>query len=155
MRKNQPEQARAEAERALALDPNLADGYGLLAATLNAVGRPKEALGVAGKAVHLGAPNLVYLFELGHAYCLSGRDEEAMSTLKQFISRAPNILHAQLFLALAASEAGRDEEARAAAAEVLRINPNFLLEVHRQRATVTDPAVVERQLAALRKAGLR
>ena len=34
----QHDQARAEAERAIALDPNLADGYGLLAAILNASG---------------------------------------------------------------------------------------------------------------------
>jgi len=155
LHKNQPEQALTEAERALALAPTLPDGYGLLAAILNAVGKPEEALGAAKKAVDLGSSNPFYLFELSHAYCLSGRYEEAMSTLKQFISRAPNILHAQLFLALAASEAGREEEARAAAAEVLRINPKFSLEVHRQRATIRDPAVLERHIAALRKAGLK
>ena len=151
----QPDQALTEAKRAIALDPTLPDGYGLLAATLNAVGKPEEALGVAEKAVHLGSPNPWYLFELGHAYYLSGRYEEAMSTLRQFISHSSNILHTQLFLALAASEAGREEEARAAAAEVLRINPKFSLEVHRQRATIKDPAVLERHIAALRKAGLK
>ena len=42
-----------------------------------------------------------------------------------------------------------------AAAEVLWINPKFFLEVMRQRAPYTDPAVIERQVAALRKAGLK
>ena len=46
-------------------------------------------------------------------------------------------------------------EARAEAAEVLRLNPNFSLEVHRQRMPIKDPAVLERHLAALRKAGLK
>ena len=41
------------------------------------------------------------------------------------------------------------------AAEVLRLNPNFSLEVHKQRMPIKDPAVVERHLAALRKAGLK
>jgi len=78
-----------------------------------------------------------------------------MATLQQFISRTPNVLHAQLVLAVAASEAGREEEARAAAAEVLRINPQFSLEVMRQTWPYKDSAVVERHLAALRKAGLK
>jgi len=38
---------------------------------------------------------------------------------------------------------------------VLRLNPNFSLEVHRQRMAIKDPAVLERHLAALRKAGLK
>ena len=62
---------------------------------------------------------------------------------------------AHLGLAVVYSELGRAEEARAAAAEVLRLNPQFSLEVHRQRAPIKDPVVLERQLAALRKAGLK
>jgi TolB-like protein/predicted Zn-dependent protease len=151
----QHDQARAAAERAIALDPNLADGYATLANILNAVGKPEEALGVAEKAIRLGFHPHWYLFDLGHAYCLSGRYAEALATLRQFVSRTPNHLYAQLVLALAASEAGREEEARAAAAEVLRISPKFSLEVHRQRAPIKDPAVLERHIAALRKAGLK
>jgi len=40
-------------------------------------------------------------------------------------------------------------------AEVLRLNPNFSLVVHKQREPIKDPAVLERHLAALRKAGLK
>jgi hypothetical protein len=46
-------------------------------------------------------------------------------------------------------------EARAEAAEVLRINPNFSLEVERQTSGVKDPAAVEHWLTTLRKAGLK
>jgi len=70
-------------------------------------------------------------------------------------SRNPNVLSAHLVLAIAYSESGREEEARAAAAEVLRISPKFSLEVMRQQWPYKDPAVVERQLAALGKAGLK
>jgi adenylate cyclase len=110
---------------------------------------------VAEKAVRLGSPNPGYLFDLGHAYCLTGRYEEAIATLKKFLTHYPNLLHAHLILASAYSESGREEEARVAAAEVLRISPKFSLEVMRQRWPYKEPAVLERQLAALRKAGLK
>ena len=151
----QHDRAHAEAERAIALDPTRADGSWLLAAILNATGKPEEAIGMAEKAVRLGPLYPGYLLELGHAYCLTKRYEEAIATLKKLLTHYPNLLHAQLFLATAYSEVGREEEARAAAAEVLRINPKFSLEVMKQRAPNTDPAVVERQVAALRKAGLK
>jgi hypothetical protein len=58
-------------------------------------------------------------------------------------------------LAVVYSELGQTIEARAKASEVLRLNPQFSLEVHRQRMPIKDPAVLERHLAALRKAGLK
>ena len=59
-----------------------------------------------------------------------------------------------LMLAAVYSELGQAAEARAEVAEVLRLNPQFSLEVHRQRMPIKDPAVLERHIAALRKAGL-
>jgi len=50
---------------------------------------------------------------------------------------------------------GREEEAQTEAAEVLRLNPQFSLEVHRQRVPIKDPTTLERHIAALRKAGLK
>jgi len=38
---------------------------------------------------------------------------------------------------------------------VRRLNPQFSLEVHRQREPIKDPVLLERHLAALRKAGLK
>ena len=49
----------------------------------------------------------------------------------------------------------RGLQAQAEVAEVLRINPQFSLEVHKQRAPIKDPAVLKRHIAALRKAGLK
>ena len=73
----------------------------------------------------------------------------------EYLARYPNILGAHLTLAAVYSELGREVEARAEGAEVLRINPQFSLEVHRQREPIKDPVVLERHLAALRKAGLK
>ncbi len=75
--------------------------------------------------------------------------------MKQYLTRYPNNLGAHLTLAAVDSELGREAEARAEAAEVLRLNPQFSLEVHRQREPMKDLAMLERQLAALRQAGLK
>ena len=58
-------------------------------------------------------------------------------------------------LAMVYSELGQAAEAWVEATEVLRLNPQFSLEVHKQREPIKDPAVLERHLAALRKAGLK
>jgi tetratricopeptide (TPR) repeat protein len=151
----QHEKALAAAERAIVLDPNDSDGYGLRAEILSFAGRPEEALEWAEKARRVGALNPYYdLFQLGQVYCMSGRYEEAIAMLQRYLSHNPN-LHAQLVLAIAYSELGRTEEAQAAAAEVMRISPNFSLEVWRQRVPYKDPAIIERHITALRKAGLK
>ena len=96
-----------------------------------------------------------YLNSIGTAYDLAGQPEEAIAPLQQYLSHYPNVLGAHLTLAAVYSELGRGAEARAEAAEVLRLNPQFSLEVHRQRMPIKDPAVLERHLAALRKVGLK
>jgi adenylate cyclase len=152
----QYEQALAEMERAIALDPNSASGHAGLAEVLSRVGRPEEAVGMAERALHL-KPLVVdeHLRSIGDAYDLAGRPEEAIIPLKQYLTHYPNILGAHLTLAAVYSELEKEAEARAEAAEVLRLNPQFSLEVHRERVPIKDPAVLERHIAALRKAGLK
>jgi len=75
--------------------------------------------------------------------------------LKRHLARYPANSIAHLYLAAIYSETGQEEAARAEAAEILRVNPQFSLEVWRQRANFKDRAVQERLLNALRKAGLK
>ncbi len=58
-------------------------------------------------------------------------------------------------LAAIYSRLGRQEEARAEAAEILRISPNYSLEWAKQALPFKDPAVLERHLEAQREAGLK
>jgi hypothetical protein len=51
--------------------------------------------------------------------------------------------------------AGREDEARAAAAEILRINPNFSLIKYAKQMPWKEGPKKERMLDALRKAGLK
>jgi adenylate cyclase len=152
----QYEPALAEMERAVAFDPNNANGYAVLAETLSRVGRADEALRAAEEALRRKNPIAdFHLDHVGAAYYLTGKLEVAIAPLKQFLSRYPHILDAHLTLAAVYSELGREAEARAEAAEVLRINPKFSLEIHKERVPIKDPAVLERHIAALRKAGLK
>src|SRR5262245_55361066 len=156
MWKKQHDQAIAEVERAIALDPNDADSYAWLGAILDFAGRPEEAIGLIEQAMRLNPHySPFYVFVLGHSYYLMGRYEEAIAAYKKALTRNPNLLEAHFNLAVVYSELGREEEARAEAAEILRISPNFSLETWKQMIPYKDPAVVERQLAALRKAGLK
>ncbi|MBI3757043.1 MAG: tetratricopeptide repeat protein [Deltaproteobacteria bacterium] len=152
----QYEQALAELERAVVLGPNEARSYAALAEVLSRVGRTEDALEAAAQALRLKS-NIADLHsaDVGTAYAMAGRYEEAQAALQRFLSRYPNILPAHLMLAAVYSELGKDVEAHAEAAEVLRLNPKFSLEVHKERAPIKDPAMLERHIAALRKAGLK
>jgi len=152
----QYEPALAEGERTIALDPDNATAYAILAEMLSRAGRGEEALGRVEQA--LGRrPSIAddHLSFVAAAYYLAGRSEEAIAPLKQYLTRYPNILGPHLTLAAVYSELGKEAEARAEAAEVLRINPQFSLEIHQQREPIKDPAMLERHIAALRKAGLQ
>jgi adenylate cyclase len=120
------------------------------------MGGTEDALEAAAQALRL-KPVVAdsHLASVGAAYAVAGHYEEAIAPLQRYISRYPNILGPHLTLAAVYSELGQAAEARAEAAEVLRLNPKFSLEVHKQRVPIKDPAVLERHIAALRKAGLK
>jgi tetratricopeptide (TPR) repeat protein len=152
----QYDQALAEMERGVALAPNDAWSYAAQAEALSCVGRTEDALEAAAQALRLksiGADQ--HLAGVGTTYAVAGRYEEARGPLQRYLSRYPNFLPAHLMLAAVYSELGQTADAQKEAAEVLRLNPNFSLEVHKQRMPIKDPAVLERHIAALRKAGLQ
>jgi adenylate cyclase len=152
----QHEQAIVEGEKAIALDPNYADGYAWLGTIFNFAGRPQEAIGLVEKALRLNPHDpFFYLFNLGVAYRLMGRYEEAITAFKRVLSRNPNFAPALAHLLVAYSELGQEAEAQAEAAAILRLSPNFSLEVLGQRHPFKDQTDLERLLAALRKAGLK
>jgi len=95
------EPAVAAAERAIALDPNNADGYQALAIVFNNFGeRTVEAIELAEKAIRLNPRYpFTYAFALGWAYRLVGRYEEAIAAQKQALLRNPDWLfsHQELF----------------------------------------------------------
>lgn len=85
----------------------------------------------------------------------TGRYEEAIAQVKKAIEREPRDVMSYIVLASTYSMAGREKEARAAADEVLKINPKFSLEHFAKIHPYKDPATKERYIDSLRKAGLK
>jgi TolB-like protein/DNA-binding winged helix-turn-helix (wHTH) protein/Tfp pilus assembly protein PilF len=156
MVKQQREEAMAAVERALTLSPNDADLHRVRGEILARAGRIEDAIAAIQQAIRLNphAP-AIYLYILGRNYRVLERYDEALATFKKALVRDPDFLWTHLGLAGLYGELGREDEARAEVAEVLRLNPNFSLEVLKQDSLIQDPARRERALAALRKAGLK
>jgi len=155
MFKKQYGRAIAEAERAITLDPNLADAYSMLGSVLHMVSRQQEAIAPLEKAIRINpiAPS-VYYRRLGTAHRDIGRYEEAIVQLKKAVNLTPDSLYPHVALAVTYSLAGRDEEARFEASEVLRIQPKFSLVSFAKRVAFKHKADIDRIVGALRKAGL-
>jgi adenylate cyclase len=127
-----------------------------LGVILSFSGRPEEGIGLMEKAMRLNPRYPAgYLASLGVAYREAGRYEEAITLAKKALARSPNVVGTHASLAVCYVELGRLEEARAEVAEILRLNPDWSLEVLRQNVPLKDTAVLERRIAALRKVGMK
>ena len=154
--RKQYEQAIAETERALALDPNDSVVHIRLGSILYFAGRPTEGIEVIEKAMrlnpHYPAQDLI---NLGMAYRLAGRYEDAVVTFKSALTRNSNLMLAHFWLADLYSQFGREKEAQAEMAEFMLRNPDYTVEVFRQRFPLKDQATLDRITENVRKAGLK
>jgi adenylate cyclase len=142
-------------QQAIALIPNGADAHVFLAITLNWAGRPEEALPLLEKAIRLNPlPPAFYYLHVGACYRLLGRFEDAIAMFKKSIHLAPNNVLAYQGLACTYGQMGREEEAKAAAAELLRINPKLPLAYALKTSPFKGKDQIM-QMQGLRKAGLK
>jgi adenylate cyclase len=153
--KRKYDQGVSEGERPIVLAPNLAFVHMVMADILNVAGNYEEAIQQAEKAMRLDPRNRDwYLLDVGFSYILMRRYEEAVPILKRHLARYPNVLSAHLFLAVAYSELGLKEQSQAEATKVMRINPQFSLQVFSQ-GPLKDRSLAQSFLGDLRKAGLK
>jgi len=155
----QYEKAIAEGKQAIALGPSDASSHILLSMTMNFAGRFEESIFYAKKAMRLHPyyPNY-YLGWVAISYCMAEEYEKSIAPLKKVIERAKTVgsqlVPYQLYLVNTYVGLGQIEEAKALAAEVLKLDPNFSLEKWQTSRFYKDPADLGRHLNALRKAGL-
>ncbi|MGA2315001.1 MAG: tetratricopeptide repeat protein [Thermodesulfobacteriota bacterium] len=150
------EKGIAEAERAVTLEPNSVDAYTQLGINLLAAGRPTEAIPILQKAMRLSPiPPHLCLLTLGICYRCTGQYEEAIAIYRRILQKEPNQLLTQVSLVATLMQAGKEDEARAEAAKVLRIDPNFSLERFAKLSLYKDRSETDRLINALRKAGLK
>ncbi len=144
-----------EAERAISLAPNLADGHEALGNMLHYSGRSEEALACFDRAMALNPyyPDLWLHFQAQAMFQL-GRYEDAVASLKRRIVRNPDTDISRVLLGACYGHLGRFDEARVEWQEVFRINPNYSLEYRSKVAPYKNPSDFERVVDGLRKAGL-
>lgn len=111
--------AIAEAERVIALAPNLVEGYENLGNALHYAGRSAEALAYFERAMALNPyyPDL-FLHFYAQAMFQLGRYEEAVVILKRRLVRNPDTDVSRVLLAASYGHLGRFEEARGEWVEV-------------------------------------
>jgi TolB-like protein/Tfp pilus assembly protein PilF len=143
------DEALTQGKKAVALNPNSARAHLLLGKIHTFARRDEESIPEYKKAIRLNPiPPGYYFWSLGLSYGLTGQYYEAIPWCEKAVHMEPDDLLARLMMTAVYSWSGRDEEARAEAAEVLRIDPDFSLERFAKKA---GPDLVR----ALRKAGLK
>ncbi len=139
-------------ETAIALNPNDADGYAFLARALSFAGRPEEAIELVEKAQRLNpaAPRW-YALNLGMALYLARRYDDAVAAFRK---GRPLGDVGYRWLAAAYGQLGREQDAKAAAAEYLKLTPDFSLARHLEMLQFQHAEDREHYADGLRKAGL-
>ena len=147
-------QAEAAVASALAVSPNYADGYGLLALVKNARGDAQAAMALIERGMRLN-PYYTwdYPYNLGRALYTLGRYEESIEALEEAKQRNEHVVAIRLRLAASYVRAGRLEDAEWEVEEILVLNPNETLS-HLRNAPIESQELLDRTIEDLRAAGL-
>jgi adenylate cyclase len=141
-------------EKAVALNPNYVNWP--FGAALVFAGDARRAIDVINAYVRLDplyAPAAYVI--LGFAYYMLKQYAKALSLLRDIVSRSPKVRTGHVLLAATYAQMGKLEEARAAAAEVIRLEPTYTIGgIARPTASFKDPKDDEHYFDGLRKAGL-
>jgi len=100
---NGPDMAR-ELESSIALDPNFADSYALLAFAQSSAGDPAEALVTMRKALAISPRNESYLYNLANLYLANRQPDQAIALLESLRGTDDPALAAQVGAALAQAQ---------------------------------------------------
>lgn len=149
----QYESAISELERALVLNPNDPGSYGALGEARLYTGQPDAAIEAIQNALRYNpkaSPR--NLINLGLAFYLENRYEDAIAVSKQALRRNPEVVISYIVLAAAFAKADLAEEADRAAKNVLRLDPFFEVDSFGTQFRSTDDRLDITE--GLRKAGL-
>lgn len=147
--------ALAETEQAILLDPNFADGYGLLANVLNYAGKPKQAKIEMQKAMELN-PNHPFIYKVIYGEILFNLHEyeEAIENFQHALERNPETQEARLWLAACYAQTGQIEEAQWQIEHIRNADAEISLDWIEQAFPLQDPTQRQHLIDALLKAGL-
>ena len=147
------DEAAVHARRAAHLAPGSADAVAFACVVLANAGNPQEAVAYGERAKIL-SPNYPanYHGQLGNAYRLAGRIEEAIAAFQAYHARSPGFGLSDLVIAF--QQAGRPGEAKRTAEQLLSIRRDFTITAWSKTQFRADREGIEADIAALRAAGL-
>jgi adenylate cyclase len=149
-------EAVAEGEKAVALVPSSSLANAWLCHFLAWADRSEEAILVAKNVLRLNPfPGDWELCWVANAYLVAGRYEEALEYYKKAQDRNPDNFWPYCMQAGIYGLLGREEEARAAAKELLRLHPRFLVEYWAKWPGCKNRDKWNLFIDGLRKAGLK
>ena len=150
------DRALAEARRSIALAPNFARGYLVVARILTFSGDAAAAINAIDACMRFDPLYRdITLHYLAEARVSLGQFDAAVAALKQRLERNPNAQTSLALLANCYGHLGRIAEARAAWAEVMRIAPNFSIEWQRRVLPYKNSSEFERcRVEGLRNANI-
>lgn len=142
-------------EKSIALDPNYADGYVMLASTQINTGQAESALGNIEKGMRIN-PHFPfwYIHTLGQAQFTLTRYEAAEKSFKKAIARNPAVGWPRRWLVATYGHMGKLEDAEWELTELESLGPPFTIEMFKDRLPVQDPEYLKRLLEGARKAGV-
>jgi adenylate cyclase len=153
-----PEEAIAEAERAIAVDPNDAVGYAAMAGALIYSGMPEEAIDFVNKAIRFDPLNIAnYFYTLGLAHFGMEQYQEAVSFYEKAFKLNPELgLVQRAYLAASYVYLGQEEKAMAELnnPEIKEVRELYDLYVKYEAAYYKNPEDSARLIDSLSKVGL-
>ena len=149
------EEAIAEAKKAVELGPNYADAYMMLGQMFLLSDMAVQAIPTLQKAIRLNPyPPSMYYHNLAYAYLFLDKYEDAIEAAKLAIHVSHEDTIAQRALVAAYWLSGRESEAHSQAKELLRIDPDFSVELVQKTSAAKNREKTNKIVEALRKAGL-
>lgn len=147
--------ALAESQKVIALDPNNADGYGLLATTLNFAAKPKDALAYMQKAMQLNPLHpFAYKVILGQIYFNLHEYGNAVKQFEHALERNPTTAESRLWLAASYAHLGRIDDASWQLEHIRRDDPTISITAIESVIPLKDPMQLKHLIDGLQKAGL-
>jgi adenylate cyclase len=156
------DEAIAEAERVLALDPSFVGAYNTLSIGYSFLGQPEKGLAYAEKGMRL-SPRDPYIyffqFEKGFALAMMGRDSEALEWVTLAADAAPEWPLTQAVRASLLALTGHTEEAKATFEHYLSLKATTARTIEQWRSQIASAgpgfaAFTHRLTDGLRRAGM-
>lgn len=147
--------AIASVERALALDPNYADAWGLRANVMNISGYAEEGLPSIEQAMRLN-PHYPfwYLFVTGRSQYMLTRYEAAAESFQKALEKNPNVAWPRQYLIAAYGQLGQLDDAEWELEELRAQGYDISIKVFVETTNLQSPAYVDRFVEGLRKASV-